>query len=68
MKKQTRSLFSAWVKRRRRKIEKERAEIEKRLDAARPIIEGLAANGNAAERDVARRWLALDAKARGAVE
>lgn len=42
---------------RRREIEKERAAIQKELDAARPQIERLAATGTAEERRVARRWL-----------
>lgn len=53
---------------RRREIEKERAAIQKELDAARPQIERLAATGTAEERRVARRWLALDDKARRATK
>jgi len=51
---------------RRREIEKERAALQKEIDAARPQIERLAANGTAEERRVARRWLALNDKARQA--
>lgn len=60
------SLYSTYVQRRRREIAKERAELQKKIDAARPQIERLAANGTAEERDVARRWLALDDEARRA--
>ena len=42
--------------------------ILKEIDAARPKIERLATPGTAEERRGARRWLALDAKARGAGE
>lgn len=51
---------------RRREIEKERAALQKEIDAARPQIERLAANGTAEERRVARHWLALDDRARRA--
>lgn len=51
---------------RRREIEKECAALQKEIDASRPQIERLAANGTAEERRVARRWLALDDRARRA--
>lgn len=54
------------IARRRREIHRERAAIQKEIDAARPQIERLAAHGTTEERRVARRWLALDDRARRA--
>ena len=62
----TKSIYSAYVNRRRLEIKRERDAIQKRIDAARPDIERMAANGTAEERRVARRWLALDDEARRA--
>ena len=62
----TKSIYSAYVNRRRREIKRERDAIQKRIDAARHDIERMAANGTAEERRVARRWLALDDRARRA--
>ena len=62
----TKSIYSAYVNRRRREIKRERDAIQKRIDAARPDIERMAANGTAEEMRVARRWLALDDEARRA--
>lgn len=62
----TKSIYSAYVNRRRREIKRERDAIQKRIDAARPDIERMAANGTEEERRVARRWIALDDEARRA--
>lgn len=51
---------------RRREIENERAAIQKRIDATRPEIRVLAATGTRAQRELARRWLALDRAAQKA--
>ena len=66
MKTKAQTRLARAIARRRREIHRERAAIQKEIDAARPQIERLAAHGTAEERRVARRWLALDDRARRA--
>lgn len=66
MKTKAQTRLARAIARRRREIHRERAAIQKEIDAARSQIERLAANGTAEERRVARRWLALDDRARRA--